>query len=210
MIRVLLLLLAATGPFCNVARASTLVVPTAADVSSVTDAAEAAAEENPAVTEAAAPEATVAPDADAETETEVATIMPGDSDAITDAPGIADEAPATTPEVPVGAPEAPTAEPEAPAAETEAPARVNEETPTPGDQTPSEATNESQPEETDIIKSVVGHEVESAPPEEEGIVVEDGYSSGMLVGIVIGALIAVAVVIAVVVVVVRRMGQYSP
>ncbi|KAL7884861.1 hypothetical protein AOLI_G00076310 [Acnodon oligacanthus] len=195
----LLLLFALVGPFCAITHASTLVVPTAEDLASVTfaiDATESPKEQDTtaapeeAVTEVSELPATKAAVAETEaqvTDTEapvVSTMVAPERPAITEAVPEPDE---TTSVVETVAPE-----------DTEA--AVGTEA---AEETEAKVEENAAPE----AEAELGQETET----QADVEVEDsGLSTGHVVGIAIGALVAVVIIIAVIVVVVRRMGQYSP
>ncbi|XP_072536974.1 podoplanin [Salminus brasiliensis] len=186
----LLLLFALVGPFCTITHASTLVVPTKADLTAVTDAA---AEPTDATVQGKLDIVTAAPE---NTMTEApATPAPEFTLEVTEEPAAETQTPVLPTTAEQVEPAATVAEPEA----TKAPAV-------------DEATNTSP--DTDIEENLThGTEAQSEAEQETGAEVEveeSGLSTGHVVGIVIGALVTVVIIIAVIVVVVRRMGQYSP
>ncbi|MCI4380755.1 hypothetical protein PGIGA_G00243670 [Pangasianodon gigas] len=220
----LLLLFALVGSFCTITHASTLVVPTEAELAQVTgaflptEASETFKEEEAApdkvVTEAPAPAATEAAVEDRETpspHTEVAVEE-------TEAPSVHTEAQTEQTETPSAHSEAPAEEKETPGGVTEAPAENTESAVVAEDTTATEGTSEvteaAKTGQQDTDKGPTSH-AESGQVIETGrdeVEVEDseGMSTGHVVGIVFGALVAVVIIIAVIVVVVRRMGQYTP
>lgn len=179
---ILLLLVTLTGPFCTFTKASTLVVPSAAnttlepnpvsDPPAFTDKTEEPAPQDAVSTSKPAPEAT--------------------------------EAAASTEEVPVVSTAATVIQSET-TLETTAPTDTTQSTEAgPKETAISEATTviagaKSEETKKDEVTVSTGVDVE-----------DEGMGTGQLVGIVIGALIAVIVVIAVIILVARRMGQYSP
>ncbi|XP_048065823.1 uncharacterized protein si:ch211-156j16.1 isoform X2 [Megalobrama amblycephala] len=182
---ILLLLVALAGPFCTFTQASTLVVPTAVDLTPVPGT----------VSEA--------PDVIATTEK----IAPQEA-ASTPAPvPEATEAAATTEEAPSSSTEAPVIQ-----SDDQIETSAQTDAPKSGEAGPEElATTEALTEDKEpTAQSEIVKETGSESPNNVEIEGEEDTGTGQLVGIVIGALIGVIVVIAVIILVVRRMGQYSP
>ncbi|XP_067251054.1 threonine-rich protein isoform X2 [Chanodichthys erythropterus] len=189
---ILLLLVALAGPFCTFTQASTLVVPTAFDLTLVQGTVSEAPDVI-ATTEKIAPQEAASTPAPVPVATEAA--------ATTEAPSLTEEAPSSssteTPVIGLDDQIKTAAPTDAPKLEEAGPEEMATTEALTEDKEPT-----TQPEKVE--------EIGSESPTNVKIDGEEDTGTGQLVGIVIGALIGVIVVIAVIILVVRRMGQYSP
>ncbi|XP_053359363.1 podoplanin [Clarias gariepinus] len=224
----LLLLFALVGSFCIITHASTLVVPTEADLAQDTGASvgteafrkvnEEEDAPNGAVTETSTTTTTEATGQETEA-TSAHTEVPVETTETPSVPTVAHE---ERTEAPVQSTIAPSEETETSVGVTEAPAEKEiGSTPAATEGAPevNEASNKDGLTVTEMADKAEGTELMSvsavdpvSETERGDVEVEDseGMSTGHVVGIVFGALVAVVIIIAVIVVVVRRMGQYSP
>ncbi|XP_076845734.1 podoplanin [Brachyhypopomus gauderio] len=182
----LFLLFALVGTFSTTVYASTLVVPTEAQMTHKTQTPLDEHVTEPSQTEKVTAKEDTSP-------------TPASSTVF-----VTEEPPVTT--------DAPVGDTEVPVATTWAVAEETEPATTQVEHTDKEELGGAEPTSmTELVSGVtsdfeVGQETGTNVVE----VIEDGMTTGHVVGIVFGALLAIAILIAVIIVVVRRMGHYSP